>query len=724
MRIVAFKSGFLPSKSEKSLTAAVENCGIWSSRNQVSPKDFPDGKVPLPYCGADNKPVFVPLGPRSDFGTEHVDYGYCSACHIQINNHRSFPAHVDRCPKKPPDLNQTNMGQFFKVESKRGNDDASTRGSASYHEKGEHNTQIPVDAGLSLQQVRFVKWVCSCNISLRSVTNEEFREFLSGISPDFHLQVSRKTLRKQILDYSAYLQEKMFSPGSRAFGKPGTLIIDPALRYPSGGLPQYVSLIADGMTWADRALYVVVAFTPAQLYFVDLVHVPATDHETIATEIAGIVKKMDERGVKVRSICTDNAANLVRAFDSHVPHPLEQRVLKDTLSAKVNRVIVHVRCSVHTMHLVYSDMKKGCPGFVAFKDWVKKMLQWLRTPEPRKALRDLGVTAKVPRIQEIKWCTYSQGSAFLYENKDAICGLVIRRRAAHDRTVVDWYDDPYMLDIVRRITEFIRRTEGSYVCLPEMYHKLIILIEGLESERNNRYAEQVCHFVRQRFEETADGTLAELAYIFTAEGFAWFKKRRNQMIADFLRDKYPWPGEEPLSEEQKVFRRKRAAENERTALETDQMIQKLRDVGVMFFQNAQDLSILFGDYLESDGPSASRILDEWWLAYAYHPMDYREPTGNCRVIYRTLFAKTARAVMDLPASEAVCERVFSQFRALFPSSREWASDDLTRAQMRIKLAHRWSMGDARTAGLGSAVPDKKGVTGKQKVVPPRTWPVC
>jgi hypothetical protein len=61
------------SKSEKSPNAAVENCSMWSLRNHVFPKDFPDGKVPLPYCGTDGKSLFVALGPRSDFGKEPVD---------------------------------------------------------------------------------------------------------------------------------------------------------------------------------------------------------------------------------------------------------------------------------------------------------------------------------------------------------------------------------------------------------------------------------------------------------------------------------------------------------------------------------------------------------------------------------------------------------------------------------------------------------------------------
>jgi hypothetical protein len=45
--------------------------------------------------------------------------------------------------------------------------------------------------------------------------------------------------------------------------------------------------------------------------------------------------------------------------------------------------------------------------------------------------------------------------------------------------------------------------------------------------------------------------------------------------------------------------------------------------------------------------------------------------------------------------------------------------------MPIKLARRWSLGDAQTAGLGSVVPDKKGVIGKQRPhAPPRMRPLA
>jgi hypothetical protein len=63
-------------------------------------------------------------------------------------------------------------------------------------------------------------------------------------------------------------------------------------------------------------------------------------------------------------------------------------------------------------------------------------------------------------------------------------------------------------------------------------------------------------------------------------------------------------------------------------------------------------------------------------------------TGD-QVISLGNFAKLARVVLEMPASEAVCERVFSMFNATFPAVRDGSRDDLLDAQMRIKLFHQW-----------------------------------
>jgi hypothetical protein len=77
-----------------------------------------------------------------------------------------------------------------------------------------------------------------------------------------------------------------------------------------------------------------------------------------------------------------------------------------------------------------------------------------------------------------------------------------------------------------------------------------------------------------------------------------------------------------------------------------------------------------------------------------------------RETIRKLFSKLAIILLELPRTEAVCERLVSRFEALFPKSRCLSGDDLIKAQMRIKMFDAWEgiskESFERTAGPGLA----------------------
>jgi hypothetical protein len=465
---------------------------------------------------------------------------------------------------------------------------------------------------------------------------------MSTISSVFPLQ-SRETVRKHLIEYADHLRESVLF---KLRGK-------------------CISLIADGATWEGRALYFVVAFTPRNIHFLNVLHLESTDHNAIANEMGDLVTKLKAGNTKVWSVTTDNAANFVRALN-----PDE---LRETLQSVTGEKILHIRCGIHTAHLVFSDLEKESELFGGFKDYITKLLSWLRKPEQKRYLRSHDVTCKIPRIEEIKWCTYSDGANFLNQYRELIGEMLLTGNGPFP-CWTDEYSDVFQA--VAPLSLFIRRSEGDHICVAELYQNYLDLIEELKNLfiNGNDFAEHLSRLVRTRIYETSDGYLAELAYIFTPAGFDWFAARRSKLLFEGV----PSPELE--------------AENARTVQELKKMRKKLQQLGMYLFGDCRDLGIVFDDYLHGFGPSRSYLLVEWWMEYGTTCFNDPNPLSswNGPKVYRRYgLARIANVVLQLPGTEAVCERLVSHFEALFPKNRSLSKDDLIVAQMTIRMFEAW-----------------------------------
>jgi hypothetical protein len=427
-----------------------------------------------------------------------------------------------------------------------------------------------------------------------------------------------------------------------------------------------VSLIADGATWENRALYFVVAFTPRNIHLLDILHLESTEHFSIAEEMGKLVMELKAGQTIVRSVTTDNASNFRRALDP--------KQLIETLQSITDERILHVRCGIHTANLAFVDLENASPEFAEFKSHMTSLLNWLRKPEQRHKLRERGVTSKVPRIAAIKWCTYSDGARFLYDNREIIDGLLMEKRSPEGATPYPLWNSTYsqIFQAIAPLSTFVRRSEGDHICVAEIYHNYLWLTEELTqlAANGNTVAGLMAQFVTNRLCETADGTLAELAYVFTPIGFHWFRTRKSKINLD---------SKESDADAERVFN------------EQEKMTKKLQDLGVYLMKEAKGLRICFEDYLSGDGPDSEAILTEWWKrnAHTSFPNPNISWMSPAETINRKLFSSLAVILLELPGTEAVCERLVSRFEALFPKSRCLSGDDLIKAQMRIKMFHAW-----------------------------------
>jgi hypothetical protein len=546
---------------------------------------------------------------------------------------------------------------------------------------------------LADHDIKFVRWVASANVSLRSATDDDLRDWIEGFAGNItemissHIEDQTKfmcgnvepasvsesaRILKEILTKVEAQNKSMDRKGLRRKMLAYSNWLEESTRYALRG--KRVSLITDGVKWADRTLYVVVAFLPDRLFFLEFLHFEKADHQTIATKIGEVVKKLEQGNTTVDAICSDNAANLVCAFTPNM--------MKETLSASVGHKIIHVRCGVHTVHLIFDDLAKGSEKFRNFKEFMREILKWLRSKPVQNALIENAVgrfvPGKIPRIQEIKWSTYTKGATWLNGNKRLIQALLKMDKLSPPYT--EWpedYDD--FLHVIFPIDHFIRETEESFTTLPEMYDLLLTLFQDLREKKNPRNPDvrMAIELVKKRFRETADGTLALLGYVFTYKGFQWFKgKTRLLRETDVLGDR--------------DTRAQRQRKNEKTVEMINEMRKKLQETAVALFGKGLNLGFAFDDYLDGCGPSDDQDLQKWWDYHRWTSFQRRGEMGEEIRVSRLLFGNIAKVIIDLPASEAVCERVFSEFHAAFTDQRESASDELVQAQMRVKMERRWN----------------------------------
>jgi hypothetical protein len=80
-------------------------------------------------------------------------------------------------------------------------------------------------------------------------------------------------------------------------------------------------------------------------------------------------------------------------------------------------------------------------------------------------------------------------------------------------------------NVSSRFARFIEIIEKDVVTLAVFYLQFCNVFEGLRMMTDNSYPSQFADLVDRQFSKTADRTLAELAHVFTPDGFRWLASR-------------------------------------------------------------------------------------------------------------------------------------------------------------------------------------------------------
>jgi hypothetical protein len=310
-----------------------------------------------------------------------------------------------------------------------------------------------------------------------------------------------------------------------------------------------------------------------------------------------------------------------------------------------------------------------------------KIMNYLKG-DGKKDLRAQKVTQKIPRIQDIKWNTWAIACDFIRAHTAAVLGVLA---CAPKQLRLHWCSDYETIgSVLHQLRVFVEATEGDHVTLPKMFANYLRFRDELDRMKDNPFAKRFQMYADGRFHTTGDIVMAELAYIFTAEGFLWMKDRRQ------------------------IFQLSGNEEEKITLIdEITGLASKLEDVccltkrlrvtvrkerGVITHQNPSGLHMQFwlDAYLDSEGPSGERLLSAWWQEFAVGrtPPTIAELSTEQKKA-RERFAETAISLTEMPATEAACERAISVLGHLFPSSRSRSGDDLINAQMMIRMYYQF-----------------------------------
>jgi hypothetical protein len=200
--------------------------------------------------------------------------------------------------------------------------------------------------------------------------------------------------------------------------------------------------------------------------------------------------------------------------------------------------------------------------------------------------------------------------------------------------------------------------QGDKVFLQDFYAIYVKTKLVLEKLKGNVFATQMIARLANRVLHTADGRLAEIAYLMTPEGFAWFAARRAEAhVGNFLER----PSIDDLALRIQINK------------EIETMRSKLIMASELFGVPDPALGIHLDEYLDGKGPPGNRDMKSYWRALADDEPDH------------FAFARIAWILLQIPAHEASAERAFSVFEALFPRVRMSASQHLLSAELRIRL---------------------------------------
>lgn len=437
--------------------------------------------------------------------------------------------------------------------------------------------------------------------------------------------VSRSKARTLLLRYSSYLSDLNYF---EIHGK-------------------RISIISDGGTLNGRKFYVIAALTPQKSYFLDILEMEETDTKSLLREFSPIIKRVLSEECEILCFCTDNGSNLkalTRASDTH------------SIQQKFGIKAFRVSCCIHTGNLTLKDVAKASLEYSNFQEGISTLLTWLR--KNKSICNAEKIEGKIPSIQTIKWKTYTGAALFLIKNQSKINNVLNKlvKKNPPIRAIPEvWID---ICQILAPLDSLITICQKDRTLMSEFFSQQLKLIDSWkEMISSNAYAKIFIDSWNNRFIKTADLSIGKLAYILTRKGRIWFKNIRGDGT----------PSTEFLSQYSYIKERMK------------QFAQYLK-------VETDTIDRLFDNYLSCTFQYDDREALDFWEEQQIKNHSYYVDCEKKSVSWKG-FSMVAIILVQLPSTEALCERVFSHLTCLFPMNRLHSRTDLIHAQTIIRMYH-------------------------------------
>lgn len=558
--------------------------------------------------------------PKRDLYGHAIGEAKCKICRKTFQNSRSIYKHLQRC--HPREVNQKPKEKFVPIPFLP----VATVPS------------ISLGKSLSPDRKALLTSICCLGMSLNMTSKDAFRRFINTINPSYNVP-NLKIIRADMLIYAKEIQNGIVnSMKNKCF-----------------------SFITDGGTVNDNSFYPVVIFTPEKLFLYSLPRLKSTDSTTLAKTFSESLNKLIKNGGTLIASCTDNAANVVRATAMGI---------KDTIEDYTKQKVIRISCGVHTANLALHDLQAQNPEFSQFTEDLKQIIIFCRTPEVKRILKSEQAKGKIPKWQDIKWNIIHDSLCYIMENKAIVESCLTNISLKRDFELVEipakW--DDYM-EILKPFAAFIKNIQTSHCLLYEFYELYSKLMEDLENTILEEGLELKAALI-SRFNDTADGLLAELCYIFTPKGLDMCRK-------EFVKFIYPEENIDASEEDIVVYKRYIALKD------------KFIEVAKYYNLYTDQIEYLYFDYLRNHTFTQDKLMNQW-RCYVYK--EVYDVHDKKKIDSTKEFTECIIRLLSFPSTEAIVERLFSILEYLFPSSRYSAKDDLMEAQMIIRVNDSFNNG--------------------------------
>ena len=483
-----------------------------------------------------------------------------------------------------------------------------------------------------------VRFICETATPINAVQNKHFRKLTNT-------NFSSAKIREEIIKYAEELKKETKNKIQH----------------------RLVSLVVDGATInSTSGWYAVGLATRSSIYFYDVIHMSSTTTIALTTKFKTIIDEIEgETEAKVIGSCSDNAFNISHVFDPDNPDGLAQRF---------GKYLLRVPCQAHTANLVNTTYLRENPEYDAFHSKIK---EFCNKASRCKIHELLGISCSCPLIRDQRWYTefdalrwVVQYREVIEENFATIAGIMEMSKCP---ITEDWQLLMHALSPLRQYTTIVEsnvhRLGKSYLDFLQMRSKMISLSES------NKFAKDLLGIIDRRWSSTADIELLKLAnFVDPVPFFSWRKK-------------YDLLGK-------KVSVNKASAKEKGEFAEMNEEISRIVAATVKYglhynfkFKGNEDSisyiitmgkickSLVFGYFWESQKVT---IKDQLKSAAK---LGFTSFTESCFEDIMNFY----NYVCGFPSSEAFIERVFSNMRLLFPSSRASVNDDLVRAQTLVRM---------------------------------------